>query len=543
MKNGIILLSALFSISVLAAPGGEDGYIDGRPIHPMPEGSSVDYSELGLTRHYPGYRYNPSMVPHPQAAGNSSNGLTDMQMQGMANVFNAYASQIGHHQPIPSFAHLQREAQGYRDQSATLATQIAATQKWTQELEKRTPEQEALNQRVLEQGARLSAPPVIDMAGHMSAAADRMIVRKVNEAKNRIELHLRDYNTRDLTTEIQGWTTYSKEKNQTLDLIHGFTAQEEIFSQSTTVTPENATIFHSIQEAGISSLSHAAQITSGHLEGNFAEALGVSQSTLEIGKAFLDVAMGVTPGLGFGKDCYEALLGKSLIDGSELDWTSRSFAVLGVATVGGTTILKNSVKGLIKIGHALHARGLATHGLHSAIHVADSGITNIVRHTPIYPGGLELMPISGLKVGETVPRELLQIQNVAETFRSATYHTYQTTEPLTLYRLASVANSSELPAMLDLATTTSHHSRFYTRIMPTSPTAGVIESALERSWGSNANVWVKVEIPAGEILHEGVTASIQRIGHNMSSIVGGGNQVWIPKNIPKDWVKEVGSFK
>lgn len=100
--------------------------------------------------------------------------------------------------------------------------------------------------------------------------------------------------------------------------------------------------------------------------------------------------------------------------------------------------------------------------------------------------------------------------------------------------------------MLDKATTWAHRSNFWTSIRPSSPTQALIDSALERSWGSRSNIWIKIKVPASETLNEGVTAGIQRIGHNMSEFVGGGNQIYVKPGIdgtiPKEWIEEISRF-
>lgn len=70
----------------------------------------------------------------------------------------------------------------------------------------------------------------------------------------------------------------------------------------------------------------------------------------------LDLATSFTPGVSWGRDIYEAITGKSLIDGGELDTFSRSMAVLGVVTVGFGS----------KIGKAMKVMGRAMKGANAA---------------------------------------------------------------------------------------------------------------------------------------------------------------------------------
>ena len=69
---------------------------------------------------------------------------------------------------------------------------------------------------------------------------------------------------------------------------------------------------------------------------------------------------------------------------------------------------------------------------------------------------------------------------------------------------------------------------YWTRIKPKGPLQSVIDSALDQDWGNTATRVVKAEIPAGTKIYEGAAAA-QR------GLVGGGNQVYIPKVDPK-WI-------
>ncbi len=492
MKKLILFLSFISSLSALAMPH----------TFQMPDGSQgtaridIPGGEGGSGGSGGGYGYGG----FPGSAG-------------IANTVNTLFANMGHRSPPLDVSHIEARIEGHR-------AKIREYDEAKRKLEERMA--------VLDleaQSCTVKPLPEINQAyqeARIAEAAQRMFDRLLDTAQTGIATHLPD--ARDLAQEVSGWRTFTLDKKKVLDLINKYST-DAARATASDLSEENSMIYKTIQNAGIESLTEAAQITEGHLEGDFSETLGASQSTLEMGKAFLDVAMGLTPGVGFGKDCYEAFLGKSLIDGSELDLTSRSFAVLGVATAGGTTILKNSVKGLIKIGHALHARGLATHGLHSAIHVAESGITDIVRHGPLmgHGGVLHATPLINSNGVMTT---------VAQTFRSETYYAYKTTEPITLYRV--VANT--------VSDAAAHQGAFWTRVKPTGGTQAMIDSALDLSWKNNGTKWVEIIVPAGETLYEGVSASILPIGHYTSQFIGGGNQVYINKFVDVSWVKVVGSF-
>ena len=62
---------------------------------------------------------------------------------------------------------------------------------------------------------------------------------------------------------------------------------------------------------------------------------------LNFAKNILDLGLSFTPGVGWGKDVYEAATGRNLVTGEELDDFGRAAAVIGVVTVGfGSKIMK-----------------------------------------------------------------------------------------------------------------------------------------------------------------------------------------------------------
>ena len=54
----------------------------------------------------------------------------------------------------------------------------------------------------------------------------------------------------------------------------------------------------------------------------------------EIAIALLDLSLSLTPGIGWGKDTYEAISGRSLLTNEKLDDFSRTLAILGCVTLG-----------------------------------------------------------------------------------------------------------------------------------------------------------------------------------------------------------------
>jgi hypothetical protein len=85
--------------------------------------------------------------------------------------------------------------------------------------------------------------------------------------------------------------------------------------------------------------------------------VGKSQFALKVGTVLLDTAISVTPVLGWGKDIYEAALGKNLLTGEDLTSFERSMAVLGVLTAGIGSKLAIAGKAAILVGVVKRARG------------------------------------------------------------------------------------------------------------------------------------------------------------------------------------------
>ncbi len=76
--------------------------------------------------------------------------------------------------------------------------------------------------------------------------------------------------------------------------------------------------------------------------------------------------------------------------------------------------------------------------------------------------------------------------------------------------------------------------RFWTRDKPTGLIQSIIDSALDPNWGNTGTHWVRIDVPAGTSMNEGMAAAQRRL-------VGGGNQI-ILEQVPSTWVKGQGSF-
>lgn len=105
--------------------------------------------------------------------------------------------------------------------------------------------------------------------------------------------------------------------------------------------------------------------------------------------------------------------------------------------------------------------------------------------------------------------------DVANTFRSGTYTQTTLNSDTILYRVIS-ENGKEA-------------GRYWTRDKPSGPLQSVIDFALDQNWGNSAERVVTARVPSGTTIYEGVAAA-QR------GLVGGGNQVYIPKFDP-GWIQ------
>jgi hypothetical protein len=82
--------------------------------------------------------------------------------------------------------------------------------------------------------------------------------------------------------------------------------------------------------------------------------------------------------------------------------------------------------------------------------------------------------------------------NIANTFRSGTYVESVTHEPTILYRVYG-GNAEEFGS-------------YWTRTLPKGYLQSTIDSAIDPAWGNTANKVVKIEVPSGVKMYEGVAA-------------------------------------
>jgi hypothetical protein len=102
-------------------------------------------------------------------------------------------------------------------------------------------------------------------------------------------------------------------------------------------------------------------------------------------------------------------------------------------------------------------------------------------------------------------------EDVAGTFRSATYDSVKLKEPITLYRVYSDPAGKIGP--------------YWIPEPPASSLKSVVDNALDQTWGNRATDVVKIQVPAGETIYAGPSAS-------QGGLVGGKTQVYLRRVDP-----------
>jgi len=77
-----------------------------------------------------------------------------------------------------------------------------------------------------------------------------------------------------------------------------------------------------------------------------------TKKNYELAKASLDIALGFVPVLNVGQSLYEAVTGKSVMTGEDIGKFGQVMAILGVATLGGHSVIKSSLSTFGKIAEA-----------------------------------------------------------------------------------------------------------------------------------------------------------------------------------------------
>ncbi|KIT17878.1 putative deoxyribonuclease RhsC [Jannaschia aquimarina] len=114
--------------------------------------------------------------------------------------------------------------------------------------------------------------------------------------------------------------------------------------------------------------------------------------------------------------------------------------------------------------------------------------------------------------------------NIASTFRSASYSAVTTSGPTTLYRVYG-GKAGQIGG-------------FWTRTRPSGPLQSQLDSALVAAWGNTGSKVAIATVPRGTVIYEGAAASqALKIGNaKIGELIGGGSQVYILRVNPK-WIR------
>jgi RHS repeat-associated protein len=112
-------------------------------------------------------------------------------------------------------------------------------------------------------------------------------------------------------------------------------------------------------------------------------------------------------------------------------------------------------------------------------------------------------------------------KDVAKTFRSSTYYEILLEEDLILYRVYG-GKSGALGS-------------YWTKTRPSGPLQSQLDSAILPEWGNTLQNVVKIRVPKGTKIYEGIAASQKGVKQPFVNLPGGGNQVFIPRVDPK-WI-------
>jgi hypothetical protein len=158
------------------------------------------------------------------------------------------------------------------------------------------------------------------------------------------------------------------------------------------------------------------------------------------------------------------------------------------ALAGGGALAANPA------GGALLGLGLEAHNLATSDVPVGAGSGFAAKYGPLNPGPLA--------------------QDIANTFRSGTYTGRTLSSDETLYRVISESGNPT--------------GSYWTTVKPQGSLQSVIDSALDQNWGNTATSVITAQVPAGTTIYEGAAAA-QR------GLVGGGNQIYIPK-VDSSWI-------
>jgi len=130
------------------------------------------------------------------------------------------------------------------------------------------------------------------------------------------------------------------------------------------------------REIGLSAVQVAdIEYTKGHVT--------EAQIAHQIGQEMLDITLGLIPGVSLGKDAYEAITGKSLLTGADIGSIGRSFALLGVVSLGASNYLKIPAKIALKVFKKIKIKTFSrgANFIKNGFKTATSFVSNLIKRT------------------------------------------------------------------------------------------------------------------------------------------------------------------
>lgn len=102
----------------------------------------------------------------------------------------------------------------------------------------------------------------------------------------------------------------------------------------------------------------------------------------QVANSIIDVALGLTPGVGIAKDVYELVTGENLVTGEELSSFDRILSAVSVVTLGGSKYVQTGITALKKLGVTTQLLETSKNIIHPAMKLglkAKNEITNFVQ--------------------------------------------------------------------------------------------------------------------------------------------------------------------
>jgi len=279
-------------------------------------------------------------------------------------------------------------------------------------------------------------------------------------------------------------------------------------------------------------------------------------SLVDIAIEVSDFALNYVPVVNVGKDAYEAITGRRLIDGKEIDTIGRVISAAGVLTLGASSYFKPFLKVFSKVGKKVAAKvgqdalrfkpvanildttydlGVKTKdGIYDIIdltkRITSKDVENISSISKVINGKLtryhplKYGPLHYVKEGSAT---------VADTFRSSSYFKTVAEKPIKLYRVYG-GKAGEF-------------SSYWSRVKPKGPQQATFDAALLPDFNNSAKKWVEITIPKDTIFYEGVASEMvirsSETGIKIGDLLGGGSQVYLNNiKIPVKWRTDRGIF-